>query len=136
MAEVLIRSTEDLVAAWRARIRELGITHQTVDAIAGWADGYCSKLMCGMKKPGGLSISLMNAALGLGFVAVVDEIQADRVRGQWEKRKRPLFDPTHSGTLLMDCVRGEHPSSERMGHERNLCDVGSPTEGTPPKAGS
>jgi hypothetical protein len=34
-----------LIAALRARVLELGISFDTVDTIAGWADGYTSKVL-------------------------------------------------------------------------------------------
>lgn len=103
MPDPMIRDVDDMVKAWRARIHEIGVTHQTVDFIAGWADGYCSKLLCGMRKPGPQTIALMNAALAIGFRPLVDEEQMVRVQGRWKQRERPLpsMPPTeHPGCVV------------------------------------
>jgi hypothetical protein len=89
---MLIRDMPGMVEVFRDRIRELQITHATVDALSGLPDGYCSKLMCGMKRPGPIAIQAMCGALAIGFVPVIDESQADRMRDRWEPRKRPVYD--------------------------------------------
>ena len=48
--------------------------------------------MCGMKRPGPIAIQAMCGALAIGFVPVIDETQAERMRDRWEPRKRPVFD--------------------------------------------
>ena len=86
----MLRTDDDLLEAYRARIRELGITHQTVDAIAGWADGWTSKIMCGMKRPGPKTRETLNQTLGMAFVVVEDEEAKARVQARWVQRRRPL----------------------------------------------
>ena len=86
----LLRTDDDVLEAYRARIRELGITHSTVDSIAGWADGWTSKIMCGMKKPGQKTRDTLNQTLGMAFVVVEDEEAKARVQARWIKRRRPL----------------------------------------------
>jgi hypothetical protein len=68
----LIRTEADLLEAVRARIRELDVTHATVDSISGMADGYTSKLMAGMKGIGPKSWPLLAGALGLALRLDVD----------------------------------------------------------------
>ena len=98
-----------IVEVFKARIRELGITHQTVDALAGLPDGYVSKIMCGMKNPGPIAIQALCGALAIGFIPVVDLDQQARVRDRWVQRKRPLcnVDPSAevrrpTGALLVE----------------------------------
>jgi hypothetical protein len=86
----LIRSIPDLVQAVRARRDELGITHETIDEIAGLPSGYCSKLLAPepMKGLGPISIPAILGALGVALVLVEDTAQVERVSPRWTKRKR------------------------------------------------
>lgn len=119
MPDRLISTTDDMIAVWRERIRELDISHQTVDALAGWADGYCSKLMCGLKRPGPLAIALMNGALAMGFRPVIDEAQAELVRDRWIKRSP------------QGCRGGSHLSALNR-PEAKCCDASVRTTGVCP----
>jgi transcriptional regulator with XRE-family HTH domain len=75
MTEQLIQ-TSDWIAVFRARIRELGLTHREVDFRAGWADNYCSKILCGMKNPTAATIERMCPVLKLKLVFLpVDALQ-------------------------------------------------------------
>jgi hypothetical protein len=78
-----------MVEAYRQRIRELGITYATVDAISGLPDGYTAKLMSPkpMKGIGEKAIEGLNGALGMAFVPVVDAAQVKLVRGRWTRRR-------------------------------------------------
>lgn len=103
----MVRDIPGMIEVFRNRIQELGLTHATVDALSGLPDGYCSKLMCGMKRPGPIAIDALCGALAIGFVPVVDETQQALVRDRWVPRKRPLFGPgeadkrlTHHGALF------------------------------------
>jgi hypothetical protein len=89
----LIRNIDtDLIEAIRARRDELGITHETIDAIAGLPSGYCSKLLAPepMKRLGKISIPAMLGALGVALVLVEDTAQIGLVSPRWTKRKRAL----------------------------------------------
>ena len=87
----MVRDIPGMIEVFRARILQLGLTHATVDSLSGLPDGYCSKLMCGMKRPGPIAIDALCGALAIGFVPVVDERQQELVRDRWVLRKRPLF---------------------------------------------
>jgi hypothetical protein len=65
-----IATHADLVAAFRARIVELDVTHLGIDAVSGLADGHTSKLMCGDKGFGPVSLFAMLDALGCDLVLV------------------------------------------------------------------
>jgi hypothetical protein len=71
MTERLIRTSTDMVALFRSRALELGLTHLDVDARAGLADGYFGKIVCGMKKPGALTIERLCGALNLAFAPII-----------------------------------------------------------------
>jgi hypothetical protein len=90
-----VRDMAGMIEVFRGRIRELGLTYATVDGLAGLPDGYCAKLMCGMRKLGPITIQALCGALAIGFVPVVDDEQAAKVQGRWEPRKRPVF-PTRA----------------------------------------
>lgn len=94
----LLRTQAEMVQAYRDRIRELGLTHETVDAISGLPSGYTSKLMCEppIKNLGQKAIELLNGALGIAFVAMVDSEAARVVRSRWTRRRRPLAGHTAS----------------------------------------
>lgn len=86
-----IRSMPELVAALRTRRDELQLTHETIDAIAGWPAGYASKLLAPepIKNLGWSSLGLGLGALGIALVVVEDPEQARRVRSRWTPRERP-----------------------------------------------
>jgi len=52
-----------MVEVFRARIRELGITYETVDELAGLPQNYTSKIMCSMKMPGKIALEALCGAL-------------------------------------------------------------------------
>jgi len=90
-----IRSMDELIAALRARLVELQLTHSTVDGIAGLQDGYTSKLLAPkpIKNLGPISFQALLGALGVAVVVVEDPEQVKRVEGRWTKRERPLRTP-------------------------------------------
>jgi hypothetical protein len=73
MTENLIRTAADWAPVFRARIRELGLTHLEVDHRAGIADGLTSKILCGMKQPRGDTLMRMCGALGIALAVVTEE---------------------------------------------------------------
>src|SRR5206468_2426011 len=70
-----VRDYDELVAAVRARVAELNITHANVDDVSGVPGGYASKLLCNppMRTMGRVSLGLMLGALGLKLLVVEDE---------------------------------------------------------------
>jgi hypothetical protein len=69
----LIETPDELAAAIDARRKPLVIIHRDMDALAGWADGYSSKLACGMKSLGQMSLPVALNALGLRLALVADD---------------------------------------------------------------
>jgi hypothetical protein len=86
-----IRSMDGLLDAIRARRDELNISHETIDTIAGFQSGYCSKLLCTppMKNPGPMSLGALLGALGMALMPVSDPGMIAKVQDRWQKRKRP-----------------------------------------------
>ena len=80
-----------LIAALRARIAELGINYATVDTIAGWTEGYASKVLAPEPSPGSKTKRAMgpmafDAALGALAVKLLVVADADQLR--YIKRNR------------------------------------------------
>src|SRR6267142_3990332 len=73
----LISDYGGLLEAFRERAKELEISREGIDQIAGWADGYTGKLLGGAaakrrKIIGPLSLELMLGALGLKLILIED----------------------------------------------------------------
>jgi hypothetical protein len=88
---VPIRSMSELLAAHRARRDELGLTHLTIDEIAGWASGYASKILSPdpIKNLGWQSLGLLHGVFGTMLIMVEDPEQIRRVESRWIRRERP-----------------------------------------------
>jgi hypothetical protein len=86
-----IRSMSELLAAHRARRDELGLTHLTIDEIAGWASGYASKILSPnpIKNLGWMSLGSLHGTLGTMLLMVEDDEQIRRVQSRWIRRERP-----------------------------------------------
>lgn len=72
MTDAQVRSAEDLALIFRRRAIELCLSHREVDARADLPDGYFSKLVAGMKVPGGDTIVRVCAALELRILVDAD----------------------------------------------------------------
>lgn len=94
-----------LLQAIRARIAELGLSYETVDALAGWADDYASKILTLEIKPqreggkrralramGPMAFDAMLGAVGLKIILIEDERAIERIRKHRDfvKRKSPV----------------------------------------------
>lgn len=106
-----IRSMDELIAALRARLIELQLTHSTVDGIAGLQDGYTSKLLAPkpIKNLGPVSFQALLGALGVAVVVVEDPEQIKRVEGRWTKRERPLRTPKLLTASTTASIEAEAP---------------------------
>ena len=65
-----ISTYAELMAAFRARADEIEFPRLGLDAIAGLSDGHASKLLCGTKSFGKVSLFAMLDALGLDLMLV------------------------------------------------------------------
>lgn len=75
----------------RARVAELGITHETLDAVAGLQSGYASKILCDppMKNMGPFTMFMVMEALGMQVALLHDGEAYDRVKSRLVRRLRP-----------------------------------------------
>jgi hypothetical protein len=108
-----IRSMPELVAALRARRDELQLTHETIDAIAGWPSGYAGKLLAPepIKNLGWSSLGLALNTFGIALVVVEDEEQKRRVEKRWTPRERPQRAPLGIALSIEDEVPQKVPVS-------------------------
>jgi hypothetical protein len=101
----VISTPEELVDLIRRRRDELGITHETIDHLTGWASGYASKLLSPepLKGLGEKSLALVLDALALGIARlefVEDPELAARMRPRWVKRRRRRMRPRRTRSEL------------------------------------
>ncbi len=66
---VPVRTYEDLIAALRDRRKQLGLTQEEVNAIAGFHDGYVNKLEIGYRD-GGRGVGAMSLPTWLDTLGV------------------------------------------------------------------
>jgi transcriptional regulator with XRE-family HTH domain len=64
----IVRSYDDLRRAIAARRRELGLSQRDVDHRAGLTDSHLSKIECGVRHFGDLTLGLVLETLGLVLV--------------------------------------------------------------------
>jgi hypothetical protein len=78
----VVRSTADLRAIFRQRVRDLNISFETVDSIAGLPTRDTGKLLGPnpSKNFGAISFDALLGALGLKLVAVEDAEALERIR--------------------------------------------------------
>jgi hypothetical protein len=81
-----ISDHDELVNLVRRRQEELGVSCLTIDEVAGLAAGHFSKLTCGSKKFGLLSIFLVLEAMGLRVRIEEDPEATARLRHRWLPR--------------------------------------------------
>ena len=86
---------DGLIAAIRARMRELGVTNETIDSITGLQSGYVGKLLAPsrIKNLGSMSFGVMLQSLGMKLIAVEDKKTSEIMRSRWTQRKKahPIF---------------------------------------------
>jgi hypothetical protein len=86
-----VSSYGDLLAAVRARLRELQLTYEVLEDLAGTQAGYVVKVI-GPHPSRGLGPVSWNilSALGLKITIEVDEAAAARLRPRWTPRRSAL----------------------------------------------
>jgi hypothetical protein len=89
LAYAVIGDDAELLAAIRQRIDELGITHQTLEAISGVTDGYISKVVGSppQKRISIYTVLLLIEALGLEVRLFERPDLVERYRHRYVKRK-------------------------------------------------
>ena len=89
-APILISDEDELLDAIRARLNELQITYDTLDAVALLPERYTSKLLCQppLKHAGALTLWSILGTLGFDISLVPHDIPA-HIRERLIVRKRP-----------------------------------------------
>lgn len=67
------KSSTEIVKLMAVRRNELGITGRQLDQIAGLADGHTSKIECGTKNLGQISLPTLLETLGLKLAIIADD---------------------------------------------------------------
>jgi hypothetical protein len=88
---IIVRGMPDMVASFRVCRDERGLTHETIDDIAGFQSGYCSKLLAPepIRNLGWLSFGDFLGAVGKLMLLVDDPAQVERVKDRWIQRRWP-----------------------------------------------
>jgi hypothetical protein len=102
MTAKVITTMTGLLDAIRARRDELDLSHETIDAIAGFPGGYTSKLLAPVPLRGisHMSLTAVLGALCIGLVVVEDAVAREKVEDRWQPRKRPPTNRKPTGALL------------------------------------
>ena len=66
-------SPKELAELLAKRRYQLGVASRAMDDIAGLADGHVSKLECGTKTLGGMSLPLLLEAMGCRLALIADD---------------------------------------------------------------
>jgi hypothetical protein len=93
-----------LIAALRARIAELGISFETVDQVAGWADGYASKVLApepslghkSKRAMGPMSFDAMLGTLAIKLAVLPDPEQLRHIKRNRYFVHRVQAPPLHA----------------------------------------
>ena len=106
-----------LIAAFRRRIAELGITYESLDALAGWTESYASKLLASepAKGLGPMSFDAILGAMAVKLVMVDDPEARTRIetRRAFIKRKiAPMRNPVPHEHVVR---RDTHEFMRQMG---------------------
>jgi hypothetical protein len=88
----LVQSYDDLVAIARARMTELQISYETLDAVSGVQAGYSAKLLGPnrAKRFGPVSFCAIMGALGMKLVAVEDADMLAHIGPRLVKRNESM----------------------------------------------
>lgn len=94
------RDYDELHALLRARVDELGVTFEGVDAVAGLPQRYTAKLLAPipMKAIGKTSMGPLLGALGLKLIVAVDDEMLARIEARLTKRARK---PSDAGSTVL-----------------------------------
>jgi hypothetical protein len=117
MTSKVITSMTGLLDAVRARRDELNLSHETIDALAGFPAGYTSKLLAPVPMRGvsHMSLTAILGALGIGLVVVEDTVQRAKVEDRWQPRKRGVSKRVATGALLETGCEPMLPSTNASG---------------------
>jgi hypothetical protein len=107
MSRILAPQVADyssLIRAVRERVAELGITHETLDAISGLQSGYASKLLADppIRRIGPLTLFIVLQSLGMSLSLVEDRKWMERAETRLVPRKTPRMLRGGSTTFTPD----------------------------------
>jgi hypothetical protein len=108
MADPTIAAVSDyssFLRAIRDRVAQLGITHETLDAVSGLQSGYSSKLLCDppVRRMGPIVLFLVLQSLGLSMVLAPDPIGLRSLQSRLVRRKvKPISLRAGSITFTRD----------------------------------
>jgi hypothetical protein len=88
----VIGSYDELVAAVRERVDELGMVREEMDRLAGLPDRYTAKILGPrqVKGFGRASLGPILGAIGCRLILVEDIAQTEKIRAQMTPRQRPV----------------------------------------------
>jgi hypothetical protein len=93
-----------LLRAVRDRVAELGITHETVDAVSGLQSGYTSKLLADppIRRMGPIILFLVLQSLGMTVSLIDDPIGLSSLRHRLTPRKVARRFDHRAGSITID----------------------------------
>jgi hypothetical protein len=88
-----VRDYESLLDAFRTRIKQLDVTADSVEAVAGLTRGYLGKVLKRREIPDltrirPFTMGIMLGALGVKLVLVEDEKQLELIRSRLKRRSK------------------------------------------------
>ena len=110
---------DSMIAAIRARMREINITNATLEAITGLPDGYLAKVLGGgrIKNLGPMSFGLIVQGLALKLAVFEDHAATEKMRPRWAQRKKSLpllpMASTRRATWLFTSRSGRKAAESR-----------------------
>jgi hypothetical protein len=103
-----VEDSESLLRAIRSRVLELGLTHENLDELIGWAGGYSGKLLNSppTRRLGHFSLFLLLQALGLSLILVEDNAILERLKNRRiPRQRRPVLRAPRIICLPPDFLR-------------------------------
>jgi hypothetical protein len=98
----IVGNYDELTAALRARVAELGTTFDGLDELSGLPERYTQKVLSrGCKSLGRVSLGPILQTLGLKLAVIVDDEQTAKMRprlarDRWPEKRR-AFELTRAG---------------------------------------
>ena len=88
-----IEHSEQLLRVLRARVEELELSHESLDALVGWAPGYSGKLLSNppLKRLGHFCLFLLLETLALDVLLVENPLRLERLKNRHVQRRRPVI---------------------------------------------
>jgi hypothetical protein len=93
----IIRRHRDFIDLFRLMKDRLGLTNEVIDSAVGLTSGHCDKILgpTQCRNFGPAVFDGFCTLFGLEFHVRVDLEAAERMKGKWQVRKRPLLPGNH-----------------------------------------